>query len=212
MSDSAPKLKKGMRVFAKRGQGPCFDLHWALLSSPIYPQHAKAFKDAADMILDSYGSTNTQHNDPLLFPVLYLYRHYLELQLKDILYLGIKCGHYTAAQIATMTENRKGQQKGILIRHDLIKLWTAAKRLLQKHYPKDNQIALVEPTIQDFHKIDFDGQTVRYDRDTTLKRRAYMNILPAAIEIVTLRTTMGAIYDYLDTSYAGILDWWDPAS
>jgi len=209
MSHSARKLKKGMRVFAKRANGVFFNLHRALLSLPIYPQHAKAFKDAADNILDSYGSASAPHNDMLLFPVLYLYRHYLELQLKDIVFLGIKCGDYTEVQIAKMTENRKGHEKGILIRHDLIKLWTAAKGLLAKHYPKGNQTALVEPIIQDFHKIDFDGQTIRYDRDTTLKRRAYKSILPSIIDIPTVRKTMDAVYEYLNNSYAGILDWWD---
>lgn len=75
MTDSKPKLRKGRKAFAFTKQGKFFHLKSTLLS-PMYPQHAEAFKIAADMILDSHeAATRGPHKDRLLYPVQYLYRH-----------------------------------------------------------------------------------------------------------------------------------------
>src|SRR5689334_18233937 len=86
-----PRLKPGMKLFVSgTNEGKFFHLHHAVMSSPFYPPLPGAFKLAADMILDAHLAANGSHNDILLFPVLYLYRHCLELKLKDLLLLGIR--------------------------------------------------------------------------------------------------------------------------
>jgi hypothetical protein len=199
MSDSIPKLKKGMKAFACTKQGKFFHLQSALLSSPIYPQHADAFKIAADMILDSHQSAEQgPHHDALLFPVLYLYRHCLELKLKDLVLLGVRTHFFDSAEVVE-----------ILGEHELCPLWTRAKRLMLDSYPNDNEAQVAESIINDFHQIDKDGQTLRYDRRRgTLQLRRYEK-LPRYIGVANLRTTMDSVYHYLDKSYGGILDWWD---
>ena len=84
----------------KAAQG--MDSYWAMLSAPIYPQHAEAFKLSADMILDAHQSAKGPHRDTLLFPVLYLYRHCVELKLKDLIFLGIRCEYFDDATVAKM--------------------------------------------------------------------------------------------------------------
>lgn len=76
MSGSKPKLKKEMKAFTYTKRGKFFHLQSAILSSPIYPKHAEAFKTTADMALAWHESVKQRpHHDALLFPVLYLYRH-----------------------------------------------------------------------------------------------------------------------------------------
>ena len=52
------KLKKGMKAFADTTKGKFFHLPSAVLSSPIYPQHAYSFRIAADMILTPISLRN----------------------------------------------------------------------------------------------------------------------------------------------------------
>jgi hypothetical protein len=199
MTDSIPKLKKGMKALACTEQGKFFHLQSALLVTPIYPQHAEAFKIAADMILDSHQSAKLRpHRDALLFPVLYLYRHCLELKLKDLVLLGARIRFFELAKVA-----------GILEKHGLCPIWTKAKELILDSYPKDNEAQAAEAIINEFHRVDPDGQTLRYDRKKgTLELRRYKE-LPSHIGVADLRTRMDSVYHYLDKCYAGILDWWD---
>jgi hypothetical protein len=83
------------------------------------------------------------------------------------------------------------------------------KRFLQVNYPEDTeQVSAVEAVVQEFHQIDRDGQTMRYDRDTNLRKRKYEHV-PSHISITNLRETMEEVYSYLDGRYGGVLDWWD---
>lgn len=197
MTNTTPKLKKGMKAFAYTKEGKFFHLQSTKLS-PMYPQHAEAFKIAADMIIDSHeAAVNGPHHDTLLYPVLYLYRHCLELKLKDLVLLGIKCGDF---QLDAVQE--------VLGEHELCPLWTKVRRFLLKHYPEDKQLPFIEAIIQEFHQVDKDGQTLRFDRQKDLKKRHY-DKLPQYISVTNLRKTMDAVYHHLDSAYAGVLDWWD---
>ena len=97
----------------------------------------------------------------------------------------------------------------ILEKHELCPLWTKAKRLILDNYPKDDEAQAAEAIINEFHRVDPDGQTLRYNRKKgTLELRRYKE-LPSHIGVADLRTRMDSVYDYLDNCYAGILDWWD---
>lgn len=206
MSNLIPKLKKGMKAFVHTKQGKFFHLQSALLSSPIYPQHAEAFKTGADMILDSHQSAKRgPHHDTLVFPVLYLYRHCLELKLKDLVLLGVRTHFFDLAEVEKILD----EKNGIIGKHELCPLWTKAKRLILNSYPNDDEAQIAESIINNFDLIDKDGQTLRYDRKKrTLELQRYEN-LPRYIDIANLRKTMASVYHYLERSYDGILDWWD---
>ena len=199
MSTPRRKLRKGAKPFTYTDQGRFFHLQSALLSSPMYPQHAEAFKIAADMILDAHQSTERgPHHDTLVFPVLYLYRHCLELRLKDLVMLGVRTGLFDLSEVEEM-----------LGEHKLCPLWARAKKLIQDGYPDDDEAATAESIINEFHRIDKHGQTLRYDRERrSLKLRRYES-LPSHTSVLTLRSTMDDLYQYLDYCHAGILDWWD---
>lgn len=193
------KPKKGIKAFKATKTGKFFHVQSTLLS-PFYPGHAEAFKLAADMVLDSHeGTILGPHNDKLLYPTIYLYRHCIELKLKDLILLGVRVGNLI----------RDEKLEEILTHHELTKLWTKAKRFLQLNYPEDKeQVSAVEAVVQEFHQIDKDGQTMRYDRDTNLRKRKYDHV-HSHISITNLRETMETVYSYLDGRYGGVLDWWD---
>ena len=129
--------------------------------------------------------------------VLYLYRHVLELKLKDVVLLGVTVGNFALEDV-----------KEILGGHELCPLWTKVRVFFEKNYPEDKQYPLIEAVVQEFHQVDRDGQTLRYDRQKDLKKRRY-DKLPQYISVTNLRTTMDAVYNHLDFAYAGVLDWWD---
>ncbi len=193
--------KPNLKALASTTQGKHYDLHFAMMT-PFYPGHPKAFKDAAELILDAQESVK-RHNDRLIFPVLYLYRHYLELQLKELVILGVKCGKFKLEEV-------NDKKKGDLRRHDLDKLWKLVKPFLVESYPKDNRVLYTELIVDDFHLLDKDGQILRFDREKdTLNKRPYKEILPCQITLAELREKMSKVFDHLDSSYGGILDWLD---
>jgi hypothetical protein len=188
------------------------------MSSQIYPPLPGAFKLAADMILDSHLAANGSHNDILLFPVLYLYRHCVELKLKDLLLLGIHTGFFDEAT----TDKILDEEDGIIGEHALCALWNKARDLLAHHCQNDPELKIAESMINDLHQIDKDGQTLRYDRvKGTLQLRRPKNKhlqdgqphpvydIPETIDAANLRQSMDCLYTYLESRYDGILGWWD---
>jgi hypothetical protein len=84
-----------------------------------------------------------------------------------------------------------------------------SKALILDSYPKDDETQAAEAIINEFHRIDRDGQRLRYDRKKgTLELRRYKE-LPSHIGVADLRTRMDSVYHYLDSCYAGIVDSWD---
>lgn len=214
-----PKLKPGMKLFVPgTNDAKFFHLHHALMSSPIYPPLPGAFKLAADMILDAHLAAKGSHKDILLFPVLYLYRHGVELKLKDLLMLGIRSRLFDEAAADKILD----EDKGIIGQHRLCALWNKARDMLARHYQNDTQLKVAESMINELHQIDKDGQTLRYDRlkgTLELRRPKYRHLgdaqphpvydIPETIDIVNLRQSMDWLYAYLERSYDGILGWWD---
>ncbi len=199
MSNSIPKLKKGTKALGCAGKGKFFHLQSAVLSTRISPQNAGAFKVAADIVLDSLQSAKRgPSQDKMLFPVLYLYRHCLELKLKELVLLGVRIRLFDLPKVAEL-----------LGKHELCPLWTKAKQVILDSYPKDDEARAAEAIINEFHRVDPDGQTLRYGRTKgSLAPRRY-NGLPDQIGVVRLRRTMDSVYQYLDNCIAGIDGWWE---
>src|SRR4051794_33094186 len=110
---TTPTLKKGMKAFAYVEGEQFFHLQSAKLP-PMWSHHADAFKEMADLALDRYeANVRGPHNDKLLSPVLYSYRHCLELKLKDIVLLGVRCRDIALADV----QEPLGE-------HPLCPLWT----------------------------------------------------------------------------------------
>jgi hypothetical protein len=88
----------------------------------------------------------------MVFPILFLYRHYLELTLKEII--------LTATQYLEKSHDAINS-------HNVSQLWEEAKKLISQvdlDIPNDDMVA-VENQISQFHSLDKSSMTFRYPVD-----------------------------------------------
>ncbi len=186
--------KKGDKLFSNEGDGHYFHLDSIWWNNPGYSRY---FKEAADILIEANEtSLGKPYRDELFFPVCYLYRHCLELKLKEIVRLGI---------VLRVLSRKEGKEA--LNNHNLAKLWTKAKKPIDDCWPNGDQtdIKAVEAIINEFHQADRTGQAFRYqtDRDGRLYRHTD---LPKHIDIAVLKQTMDAAYTFLDACYDGLFE------
>lgn len=148
------------------------------------------FQRAADMIVAS-AQTSDLNPDDLVFPVAYLYRHHLELMLKELVRLGIRLGALDRCA-------------DILGGHNLHKLWNKAKQLILQVWPDSpgDDVQAVEQVILEFHNLDPSGQAFRYARDK--HGGPYLADVPERVGLANLKSVVDAVSAFLDASYAGI--------
>jgi hypothetical protein len=193
----AHKLRAGMKAFDCNGSEKFFHRDSAR-PLPFYPSHAESFTLLVDVALDAHEASSGPHNDRMVFAVLYGYRHALELNLKDLVRLGVYCN-----------ELRLEDVEKALGGHYLLPLWERVRPFLAKCYPSDGeQLLVLDGIVKDFHSIDPDGQSIRYDRQKDSTRRKFDN-LPSHVGVTTLRTVMDAAFHYLEFAYGGIYDYED---
>lgn len=120
---SIPWPKKGTKAFVPaKTDAKYFYLPSLFMGLPI---HAEAFKTAAEMLLDVHLSEKRgPSRDTLLLPVIYLYRHGLELKLKDLVRVGARRDFFDSEKVTKVLEG-----------HSLAKLWTKVKQLLDEAAP-----------------------------------------------------------------------------
>ena len=181
--------KRGDRVFrpsvpsAKQAQLEAFVMEWDGI-------HLIGFKRAADVLVEA-AKTDDRNPDDLFFPVAYLYRHHLELKLKELVRLGRDSGSLDGCD-------------NILGEHNLHKLWNKAKQLIQQVWPDspDDDLNAVEHMILEFHQCDRTSQAFRYPRDK--KGAAHSHAGLQRVDLVSLKTAVDAVSTYLEASCDGI--------
>jgi hypothetical protein len=127
-----------------------------------------------------------------LFPVAYLYRHYLELQLKNIISL--------AETLKYITKDEKI--------HNLKKLWKNVRKVLSQTEAVDIvEINGVEAIVLDIHRVDKSGQEFRYP--AALNGSDNLSRAPEKISLVNIRDVMNKVYDVLNDVYNDLVGEFD---
>lgn len=178
--------KKGNRAFsmavdrASPALLPCF----IFATSGVY---AVGFKSAADKIIE--GIDMDRNPDVYFFPVAYLYRHYLELTLKNIVDIGRKAGAITVPQEQLRT-------------HNLHELWNLARKLIGGVSSEEDMMAIdaIQSVILEFHQLDERGDAFRYSTDNRGNR--HLINAPEWISLATLKNTMDAVANFLEAAEA----------
>lgn len=137
-----------------------------------------AYKESADIIVSYIEEGKVTANpDPYFFPIVYLYRHSFELQLKKLIYMGI--------ELEILEET--GELKGVLCGHGLYPLWNKAKEVILDVWPDGDKddIKNVERLIQEIHIIDKTGQTFRYSKDISGKSTTKQ--LPRNVDLTAMK-------------------------
>lgn len=186
---SFPWPKRGDKAFVAAPEGR--DIHVPSIQSfPwTFPQHAAAFKTAAETIIEACETgPRASHPDELFFPVAFLYRHCFELKLKDLIRVGI-CLRFFQPDDMEWTSKA----------HGLAQLWTPVRRLLINEWPDEDPTPLLatEAVIHELHEADPTGQVFRYDRDTEGDPHRHEK-LPEFVSLGNLRSTFDNVYAFLE--------------
>jgi len=158
MSDfSWPDVRKS--IFKMKGsvgdsKTKCFIKHAGMFDFD-FSYMSDQYKRAADkIILEVKNGSDIFHPDGLFFPTAYLYRHSIELKLKAIIDINIKC---------KLIENNESVQSAMSW-HNVNDLWNILKPSLIEQWPDADRNPLnnVEALIREFYLIDKSGQAFRY--------------------------------------------------
>lgn len=158
---------------------------------------ALAFKESADKIINELSrGEDPQHPDMFFIPIAYLYRHSLELQMKQIIRLGLRL-------------NLIEEDEDIfsaLEKHGLYQLWNHVKKVIIKYWPDGpkEDINAAESIIQKIHNIDKSGQSLRYSEDKS--GRKTLKQLPDSVDLIHFKNVLEAIFNFLDGCEAGLDD------
>lgn len=164
-------------------------LNWSLDSMGLY---IEGYREAADKLVHAVVETGT-NQDTLVFPISFLYRQYIELQLKHI----IRESRIFLGEGASFPEH-----------HRIHDLWNTANLLMAKiikdhdqsisDYITKKDIGAIKTIITEFVKVDPESFAFRYPND----KKGNRNL--DGIEYINLRNLhdqMETLKDKLDKYY-----------
>lgn len=174
-------LQQGVKPFvpadnpcdnAKIEDGKGTRLFWMILG----------YKEGADLMVED-AQKSPYVRDELIYPILFCYRHFLELSLKFLL----------VGRCQTLTTKQKS-------RHDLIWLW---KKFLEVIKPYDmadprKETPVVGDIISEFAKIDPNSCSFRYSEDQSGK---LISIAYENIDLMHLTNVMHDVSDYFNNCF-----------
>ena len=112
--------------------------------------YIEGYRRSAD-ILVNYIQDKTVDQDILIYPIVFLYRHHIELRLKELLKKG---------------RGLLGKDYKKDITHDVDLLWRECKKISKEIEPEsEKNFQSIEKVIKDLHKIDKDSYNFRYSTD-----------------------------------------------
>lgn len=128
-------------------------LNWYI---PNLATVARSYKEGADALARAVREGDATL-DTVILPIVFMYRQYIELSLKD------------AVQTARAIE---GKNASYPKHHNLKDLWAEAKELVKQHYGMDTprEIDFVGPCIEDIHEHDPESFSFRYPTDKKGKK------------------------------------------
>jgi hypothetical protein len=158
--------------------------------------YADGYKKAAD-ILVAHVLETTADQDFLVYPITFLYRHYLELRLKGLIIIGQELSRSESRARARRNRGRKG--------HNLKDLWKETRQLVERVWPDGPKGELddVEGCIRRFADVDASSQAFRYpsltDRTQSLRNLTHINLR-------NLSEVMGRVADTLEPACDGMVE------
>ena len=112
--------------------------------------YIEGYRRSAD-ILVNYIQDKMVDQDILIYPIVFLYRHHIELRLKELLKKGR----------SLLGEEYKKDK-----RHDIDSLWRECEKILKRIEPKSKKdLQNIWKIIKDLHKIDKGSTNFRYSTD-----------------------------------------------
>lgn len=148
--------------------------------------YARGYKLAADLLVE-YVEESRNDQDSLVYPIVFAYRHYLEVRLKHLIYINnelLDIGHVIPKT------------------HDLSKLLDGVMPIIKQHFPRDVPYWKdIKARLKEFNSVDPASDAFRYyvtgkgeiSAETTDK-----------INLWHLKSAINAISIIMDNSSAGL--------
>ena len=137
------------------------------LTDEAWDTYAEGYRRAADILVD-YVADNDRDQDFLVYPIAFLYRHYLELRLKELRIISSKLS---------------GRSIGPFLGHDLMKLWSEARPNIDQNRlgPQiKGNLNAIEERLKELQVIDPSSDAFRYPEhklgEPSLKRMQEINL------------------------------------
>lgn len=161
----------------------------------IHPTHinfvmfAASYKKAANFLVES-AIGDRFRADELVYPIIFLYRHHVELQMKDII---------------NTWRSLQGKAGPNFMHHRLKDLWCECREIIQEVFPGDNHTDtdVVEHIIKELAEADPGSFSFRYpvnkDGEMILESENY-------IDLINLREVIEKVSHYLDGTGTGVYE------
>jgi hypothetical protein len=168
-------------------------LNWA--GPDFWCVYADGYKRACELLIEA--EKNIYETNTIIFPILALYRQYVELSLKEI----IAYGQYLDSDGTMRTD------------HELKKLWARSKNYILKFYQIFDQDKLIriQEIVYEIHELDPTAQGARYPFIKPKDKRertseASLAHLPAFLSLDTLHDQIHELGELLSevTHYLAI--------
>jgi len=118
----------------------------------VWLPYSLGYKEAADRLVAQIEAEHRDH-DLMVFPIVYLYRHYLELAVKGLI---------------QQAQKLLGDTVKVPAKHTLVELWTTCSALLERVSPGDSieERRQIGRLLLEFASVDPTSTGFRYPMDT----------------------------------------------
>lgn len=132
------------------------DIGWMNNRSAFY---SHGYRASAEKLIKEYGGLPLPERDSMVFPVVFLYRHYLEIEIKDLIYRIAQC---------------LGDVPSEITHHRLLELWdildskysTLSDDISDEYnFCPDKDRKKIRNLIVEFNKFDQTSFAFRYPKD-----------------------------------------------
>lgn len=156
--------------------------------------YARGYQEAAVILTNDFINRDS-YNDSNGYPIVFLFRHSLELYLKGIIYNGAKLASYqNIEQIDAILNNPKKNKT-----HDLISLEGKCTKLLKEIFPEDSAIKKLcdelEAICTKIGGLDKDSYSYRYPIDNSGNHSTLRN------QIVDIQSFGNEVNEILERLY-----------
>ena len=172
----------------------------------IYPgdefaTYASMFKNSGDKLIESIGGNYNKEADEVINPVLYLYRHSVELILKAILITDYLLKDMEFEKIIDKLNG-----------HDLRVLWNKADTVIREYLTEDikkdkKPMDFMRKAIMELHDLDEKSFIFRYPYDTKLNlHKVGDGEAHYAFDYQLFRDRFNKVYKYLEGCYNAVFN------
>jgi hypothetical protein len=156
-------------------------------SSANWEAYARGYLVAADSLVTKVLQEDSNH-DILIYPIVFLYRHYFELRLKEIIDRGS----------ALLDEETK-----MPTHHDLMTIWAIVKRMVFQVWPdsKRSSVSEIEFVLTGIVNVDKKSDSFRYP--VTTEGAATLETVEK-IDIIDFESKLKPAIEHLESISFGI--------